>query len=409
MTWLDWFRSWARPSRADDASGTILFSAQDYWYHNRAHSDVQLARALSADRTVLLVNSLGMRMPRRATTSQPVRRILRKIRSTLRGVRQPEKANPRLYVLSPLSVPAFAHPWQRKWNARLVRLQVRAAGRLLRLGTPDVIVTLPTAWEVARELRARSFVINRSDRYSSLPEADTELIAGMERDMLARCDAAVYVSDELLREEQPLVDAGHGYSVCLGHGVDLDHFSRDPESPDPADLAAIPHPRVGFFGGLDDYVVDLSLIKRLALELSPVSVVLVGDATCPMEELTALANVHWLGMKSYDEIPAYGSGFDVAIMPWLQNDWIRFCNPIKTKEYLSLGLPVVSTYYPAAESHCDVMAISRSDDEFVRLVKEAIEGNSVGDADTRRRSVLGDSWAARADSLREILEGRRGA
>ena len=68
----------------------------------------------------------------------------------------------------------------------------------------------------------------------------------------------------------------------------------------------------------------------------------VGAATCPMDDLVALPNVHWLGMKPYDQVPAYGAGFDVAIMPWLSNDWIRFCNPIKTKEYLALGLPIVS-------------------------------------------------------------------
>ena len=390
-----------------DTPGTIIFSAQDYWYHNRAHSDVQLARALSADRPVLLVNSLGMRMPRRGTSTRPIRRILRKVASSSHGVRRPESSHPRLLVMTPISVPAFARPRVRQWNALSVRWQVRAVARLTGMGRPDVVITLPTAWDAARQLPARTRVVNRADRFSSLPEADTELIASMERQMLEACDVAVYVSPELMADERALVEAAGGRVELLGHGLDVEHFSRGRFAPEPADLAPIPHPRVGFFGGFDDYVVDLDLIKQVAVELPDVSVVLVGDATCSMDELTALTNVHWLGMKPYEEIPAYGAGFDVALMPWLQNEWIRFCNPIKTKEYLALGLPVVSTYYPAAESHRDVLGLAHTQDEFVRLVRAAVDGVSTGTPESRRHAVEGDSWASRAAVLRDLFESRR--
>jgi GT2 family glycosyltransferase/glycosyltransferase involved in cell wall biosynthesis len=390
---------------AQATPGTVIFSAQDYWYHNRAHSDVQLARALSADRPVLLVNSLGMRMPRRGTSTKPIRRILRKVASSSRGVRRPEGNHPQLVVMTPISIPAFAHPRVRRWNALSVRWQVQAVARLNRMGRPDVIITLPTAWDAARQLPARTRVVNRSDRFSSLPEADTELIADMERQMLEACDVAVYVSPELMADERSLVEAAAGRVELLGHGLDVEHFRAGRFAPEPADLAPIPHPRVGFFGGFDDYVIDLDLIKQVAVRLPDVSVVLVGDAaTCSMEELTALPNVHWLGMKPYEEIPAYGAGFDVALMPWLQNEWIRFCNPIKTKEYLALGLPVVSTYYPAAESHREVLGLAHTQEEFVRLVRAAVDGKSTGTAESRRQSVEGDSWASRAAVLRDLFE-----
>ena len=385
--------------------GVVVFSAQDYWYHNRAHSDVQLARALSTDRPVLLVNSLGMRMPRRGSTTQPLRRVARKVGSTLRALRRPEAAYPRLHVMTPVSVPVFANPRLSRLNAAFVRLQVRLAARLVGLGVPDLLITLPTAWEVARHLPARRVVVNRSDRYSALPEADTALIARLEASMLEACDAAVYVSHEMLADEQHLVDAGSGRAVFLGHGVDLDHFAPEPGRAEPADLAAVPHPRAGFFGGIDDYVVDLELLRRLAVELPDVSLVLVGAATCPLDDLVALPNVHWLGMKPYAEIPAYGAGFDVALMPWLQNDWIRFCNPIKTKEYLALGLPVVTTPYPEAAAHAGVLAVAATADEFVGLVRAAVDGNPVSTAQERRAAVAGDSWLARADALRELFDG----
>jgi hypothetical protein len=90
----------------------------------------------------------------------------------------------------------------------------------------------------------------------------------------------------------------------------------------------------------------------------------------------------------------------------LQNEWIRFCNPIKTKEYLALGLPVVSTYYPAADSLSDVLGLAHSRKEFVQLVRAAVDGVSTGTPESRRRAVEGDSWASRAAVLRSLFESR---
>ena len=74
----------------DEPRAVLFFSAQDYWYHNRAHSDFQLVKGMAENRMVLLVNSIGMRVPRRGATTQPARRILRKLRSIARAVRRPE-------------------------------------------------------------------------------------------------------------------------------------------------------------------------------------------------------------------------------------------------------------------------------------------------------------------------------
>lgn len=384
----------------------VVFSAQDYWYHNRAHSDVQLARALSASGRVLLVNSLGLRMPTAATTTQPLKRVARKLRSMARTLRRPEPAHRDLFVLTPISVPLFGHPLARRINARFVAIQVRLALALLgRRQPPDVLITLPTAWDVVARLKVASVITNRSDKYSALPEANQALIAEMEREMLAACDAAVYVSHRLLDEERDLVKRGS--AVYLGHGVDFDHFEADTRSSEPADIATIAHPRVGFFGGIDDYVVDLALIAELAKRCPDLQIVLVGAATCPMDDLTSLPNVHWLGMREYEQIPAYGAAFDVAIMPWLDNEWIEHCNPIKVKEYLALGLPVVTTAYPEADAFADVMAIADGVDDFVELVEQAARGDGVADFATRRDRVRNDSWSGRAAELRRLQDAVR--
>ena len=379
----------------------VIFSAQDSWYHNRAHSDVQLARGISGDRPVLLVNSIGMRMPTPGNTTRPLRRILRKLRSTMKAVRVPESRHPTMRVTSPLILPFYRNARLRAVNAWLVRAQVRLVCRAIGFRRPHLLVTIPTAWDVVRQMKRRSLIVNRSDRYSAFPESDHQLMREMELNLLREADAAVFVSHALMDAEQAAVG---GTAHFLGHGVDFERFAAARADEAPADIAAIGGPRIGFFGGLDDYIVDFGLLGRLADEIPEAQLVLIGDATCSMAELTDRPNVHWLGYRPYDEIPGYGSAFDVAIMPWLRNEWSEHCNPIKAKEYLALGMPVVSTYYPEVESLREVIAVAADQDEFIEQVRAALAGNPVSDTRARRESVRGESWQARAGELLSLAD-----
>lgn len=389
-------------SRANKCSGFVLFSAQDYWYHNRAHSDIQLARALSESFPVLLINSIGMRMPTPSRSSQVWRRILRKSRSISRALRTPEAAHPNLHVLSPISIPSYGSAVIRAVNAWFVRLQVVAALRWLGIRRPHILVTIPTAWNVIGPMQKASMIVNRSDKYSAFPEADTAVIESFERELLAHADGAMYVSHDLMEEERALVRSGE--VIFLGHGVDFDRFASIQPSDMPSDIADLEGPRIGFFGGLHDYVVDFDLLERIAREFPHANLVLVGAATADMTRLTAHPNVRWLGARPYVNIPSYGIGFDVAIMPWLQSDWIQHCNPIKTKEYLALGVPVVSMFYPEAKYVEDVIAIATDHDQFIRLIREALDGFGVGSPQERRNKVRGDSWQGRARIISNIAE-----
>ncbi|SDI66272.1 glycosyltransferase [Nonomuraea jiangxiensis] len=382
------------------APGYVCFSAQDWWYHNRAHSDFQLMRSVAAHRRVLVVNSIGMRMPTPGRSTQVTRRIVRKLRSVAKFVRRPM---PGFYVMSPLPLPFYGSPLLRRCNASLVRAQVRVVCRALGLARPVIVVTIPTAWDVVRPMARRSLVFNRSDRHSSFPESDRATIEGLERELLTRADRVVYVSRALLAEEAALTrDRAH----FLDHGVDLDHFTRTDDLPE--DLAAIPGPRVGFFGALDDFVVDFDLLEKVAVELSDVSLVLIGDATVPMERLTKYPNVHWLGFRPYERIPAYGSGFDVAIMPWLDNSWIRHSNPIKLKEYLALGLPVVSTDFAELANYTDRVRVATDPAGFVAAIRATLQQGGLRSAAELRESVLDASWSSRAKELMALAEGESG-
>lgn len=388
--------------------GFVWFAAQDWWYHNRAHSDFQLMQQVARTRPVLLVNSLGLRLPTPGRSTNPARRIARKLRSMLKLVRRPVPGLPGYHVMTPIMLPVYGSGLLARLNAWAIRLQVTTVARAIGVGrSPTIAVTIPTAWPVVSRMRRSALLFNRSDRHSEFPEADHDLVAGLEDALLRAADRVLYVSHELMAEDAPVVG---DRAVFLDHGVDLTHFTPpadDRPTPVP-ELAEIPRPVVGFFGGLDDYVVDMELLARTAREIPEASLVLVGDATCPMDELAALPNVHWLGYQPYERIPELGRHFDVALMPWLDNDWIRYANPIKLKEYLALGLPVVSTDYPEVHHGAGHVAVARDRDEFPQLVRRHLtDPGGPEERRARRESVQGATWHARAEQLLQIAADAR--
>ena len=389
---------------SSEEPGWICFSGQDWWYHNRAHSDFQLMVRVAERRTVLFVNSIGMRMPAPGRTPQFARRILRKAKSVARFVKQPLPDLPNLYVLTPVILPFYGSKTMRAVNARLVREQVRLVARTIGIDPDDAVifVTIPTAADVVRHWPRRSLLTNRSDLHSAFEETDQDLIRKFETELVGCSDVALYTSRSLMRSEGAI--AGDR-AVFLDHGVDFDRFAAATGIPHP-DLAEIPRPIIGFFGGIDDYVVDLDLLEKVAKNLPDCSLVLIGDATCPIDHIVSRPNVHWFGFRPYEQIPSLGAGFDVALMPWLRNEWIEQCNPIKMKEYLAIGLPIVSTDFPEVHFYSDAIAIASDHDQFIELIRDALDGRGVGSLESRKARVEDSTWDRKAEQLISLGEGQ---
>lgn len=378
--------------------GIICFCGQDWWYHNRAHSDFQLMTRAARKRKVLLINSIGMRMPLPGKSPLPFRRIWRKFKSMLRSVSRPLPETPDYVVMTPVLFPFYGSQKARAFNSWLIRFQVGRQARKMAMRDPHIIVTVPTAWEVARKMKRSCLVYNRSDKHSAFSEADTSFIKQLEHELFSKSDGVLYSSRAFLDSEKQLTG---GRSHFLDHGVDTKHFAPRPRTGKLTGLGC-KRPIIGFFGGLDDYVVDFDLLERVAKERPQYSLVLIGDATLPMDRLTRYPNVHHLGFRPYQDIPDLGADFDVSIMPWLDNEWIKSCNPIKMKEYLSLGQEVVTTYFPEVEHYLDHVHVARTGEEFLERIDAVVNGlKAQGD----RAQLLGKAtWNDRADELLDVLD-----
>jgi glycosyltransferase involved in cell wall biosynthesis len=187
------------------------------------------------------------------------------------------------------------------------------------------------------------------------------------------------------------------------HGVDHAHFARAlaPEIVVPAELAGLPHPVIGFFGLIADWV-DLALVRAVADAFPRGSVVLLGKVTTSLAPLAGARNVHLFGRRPYADLPAWCKGFDVALMPFVENELAEASNPLKVREYLAAGLPVVSTPVPEVEQ-LGLCRIASGPVAFVAAVKEALA--APGPSAARSAAIAQDSWDARVEELRAAVAG----
>ncbi len=188
-------------------------------------------------------------------------------------------------------------------------------------------------------VRSGAIVYDCMDELSAFLGAPPRLVE-LEHELLRRADVVFTGGHSLFEAKR----SAHPEVYAMPSAVDIDHFARARcPQPDPADQATIGHPRIGFFGVLDERI-DLPLIDEVARLRPDWALVLVGPvAKIDAASLPRRSNIHYLGQKSYDELPRYLAGWDVAMMPFALNAATRFISPTKTPEYLACGRPVVST------------------------------------------------------------------
>jgi len=184
----------------------------------------------------------------------------------------------------------------------------------------------PMAMEFTRDLTPRAVVYDCMDELSAFAGAPAAM-REREQELLARADV-VFTGGQTLYESKR---HSHPNVHAFPSSVDIDHFARGrAKQPDPDDQAHIPHPRLGFFGVVDERM-DLDLLRRLAAARPDWHLVIVGPVVkIDPSVLPVAANIHYLGPKQYDELPSYLAGWDVALLPFARNDATRFISPTRT-------------------------------------------------------------------------------
>ena len=376
----------------------VCFAGCDWWYHNKGLFCPQIISRLTKDYNVLFVNSLGMRVPSFRKDRSAAKKIFRKLRSISRFLK---KVNSGMYVLSILSLPLFDNHIGRKLNALSVLSQVKLAMTLLGFKKPIFYIGCPPALEVVKKLERRYLIYERTDLFEEMPGVNKSYISSLDNRLAKSADLVLYVNRALWEEGVK----SNKNSLLIDHGLDFDLFANAVKSKHiPEDIAKIPKPIIGFFGDISDKTSDMALLEFIAEKLPHMSLVLIGTISADVSRFKRFENVHFVGQKPYDQVPFYGKEFDVAIMPWNKNKWIEFCNPIKTKEYLALGKPIVSTYYPEIEPYSDIVYIAEDYDAFISCIHQALEECKPVKVEERRKRVQNETWDSKVEWIKAVIE-----
>ncbi len=377
----------------------LCFGDSDWWYHNRGHADMQFIRRFSRRCPVLYVNSLGMGTPSLSEGRMFYRRVIRKARSVARYYRDGGEGFP---VLSPLFFPVYEGR-KGEWMARALALQLQGVMRAAGMRRPLLWVACPSAACVLDRIDNAGVAHQLSDCYAALNTERAAAALDMEAAVATRADVVVCSSRRL--QEHAVRRYGKGEYV--DHGVDYDHFAAAADAGDtPRELAGLKAPIVGFFGNVDGNTVDLALLKDVIRARPQYHFVFVGPMASDYECLRDFPNVTAVPKQPYHAVARYGAAFDVCLMPWRQCEWIEHCNPVKLKEYLSLGKPVVSTPFPELLGYAEFCYQARTPAEFAAAIDRAWREDSPDRRQARQRFVARHTWDAKFEQVIELLEER---
>ncbi len=297
-----------------------------------------------------------------------------------------------------------------KTNAALKRLlDAYAAG----LSRPIVAwYYTPMMLPFSRDLDASVVVFDSMDELSKFKFAPENLL-DLEQELIDRADLIFTGGSSLYEAKKDRHDSVH----LFPSSVDRAHFAKARVRQfDPADQEELCRPRLGFYGVIDERF-DIDLLDSIAQMRPDWSFVMVGPVVKISEEdLPKRPNIHYLGSKKYNELPAYLAGWDVALMPFAMNESTQFISPTKTPEYLAGGKPVVSTPIKDVIRHygdLEGVGIARTADDFVQECERMLglerDGEWLAEADVLLSATSWSTTQARMAALIAEVLGERAA
>ena len=377
------------------APSDIVAFAKDW--NDTQTSNHHVLRELAKTRRVLWLNSVATRTPN-LSSGRDLGRVLQKLRESIRGPRNVENG---LWVFTPLVLPFPHHALARRVNRFLLRATVRALRARIGMRDFQLWTFLPSVADYVGSFGESLAVYYCVDEWSMFSYIDTDGMVVTEDALLKRVDCVFATSEALAERKREVNPETH----LASHGVDQSLFARalDPDTRVPAALAALPKPVIGFAGTLQDWV-DVELIAEVARRHPEWSIALVGRILIDTASLERLPNVHLLGAHAYEDLPGCYKAFDVGMIPYLVSDQLPFRNPLKLREYLSAGLPVVSTALPEVHHYHRWCAVGSDADGFVQALEATLAGDSPELRQERSRAMQGESWQVRVAEIAETVE-----
>jgi len=379
----------------------VCISSIDWDFIWQGHQEIMATLAAQGNR-VLFIENTGVRAP----TLRDVPRVKSRLRNWRRGFKGFREERHNLFICSPLVLPL---PYSRvaRWInvavlSRILRRWMQAIG----FKRPIVLTFLPTplARSLLRELQPELTIYYCIDNFASSSSGAAQ-VTRSENALFREADL-VFVTSEALRARAAQFSSNvHVFPFA----VNYDAFERVRTDPDsvPDDVRSLPHPIVGYVGGIHRWV-DQALLARTAERLPHTTFALVGPVQTDVSTLEACANVRLLGARPHADVPRYIKGFDVALIPYESSEYTASVYPTKLNEYLAMGVPVVSTDLPEVrrfnDDHGNIVAVATGAEAFVRAIDDAVADQSANAVARRVEVARENSWERRIARMSAVIE-----
>jgi glycosyltransferase involved in cell wall biosynthesis len=359
-----------------------------------------LMARLAQDNRLLFVESLGLRRP--TVSGRDLRRIARRVR---RGLSGPRRSAEGVWVLSPLVLPLHGNRLARALNARLLPALVRRAARRIGMRRPILWAYVPHAEVLLDALDPERVVYHCVDDLGAVPGIDAGAVRAAEARFVPRADLVLASAPPLAERMRTLSE----HVIDAPNVADTELFATalEPGEVDPA-VAALPEPRIVFAGAVVTTKLDLPLLVGLARLRRDWSIALVGpvglgDPNADVSPLEAEPNIHLLGGRPHDGLPAVLRGAAAGLIPYAINPITASVFPMKVYEYLAAGLPVVATPLPSLRDVGE-LRFAATATETAAALEELLASDSPQESAERSRRAAAHSWDARLQQIADALE-----
>jgi len=372
----------------------LIVFGEDWGSH--PSSTQHLISHLPGERRLVWVNSIGLRRPE--LTFGDAGRVLRKLTSAIRpAIASTHLAGPPAPgpVVQPIILPMACGRLTRALNRLLLARKIGGAVRAARLDRPVLWISLPSAIDAVGGLDESAVVYYCGDDFGALAGVDHRRCLEMEAELVSKADLVLAASPAMAARFPA------GKTHLLPHGVDLDLFATP--APRACDLPDAPV--AGFYGTLAEWL-DYGLIAATARRLPDWRFVFVGHVAADISAISGLPNVALLGSRPHAALPSYAQHWSAGLIPFLDNAQIRASNPLKLREYLAAGQPIVATPFPAMLPYARHVTVAITPEAFAEALRATLQ-DPPGASAARRAAVADESWDARAAAASTLIDKLR--
>jgi hypothetical protein len=364
----------------------IHYSGDDYW-HSLPHSRHHITEQLNKHFAVLWVNPIGSHMPslKKKGLGGRMSRKLRSITKFLQEVKDD------FYVITYIKIPYFREGRIQLVNDLLIKWQTKLVCAWLKIDNPLLLYSTPGFANTLGTIKNCFSVYYYSDQYTEYRAFNAETKAyteALDRKLYENVDLVMCASQKI---QDNVAAKTKTKVVYFPHQVDYNFFHNNSDAI-PQDIKDIKKPIVGYYGSLSDSN-EWDVIRYCVINRPQYNFVFIGRKAIKDTGLENSSNVYFLGKKPFQDIPSYGRAFDVGIMFWVRSEWIINCSPLKLREYLAIGVPVVSTFIEEVKQNFANIVYNASDKEtFLEYLDKAIMNKDAERIQMGFEKVKNDNW-----------------